>query len=269
MVYDEKDAFNRGAKPIYRPCHCQERKHLKNRFKNALIPEEFEHARFGNYQQDAEVQQTLFQAIQKYLQQLQQIIDDKQEINSLGFMAIYGESLIREMSGEDRYSFKQKHNNFGLGKTHLQMAAAKWIINKILVRDEIAPGQKSKFDRGCRVLCVSDVTFMDDLIQAKMMRDEGKTLRDLLHGAFSVDVLIWDDLGKAKWSESKEGLYYQIINERYRHKKPIIFSSNEDQGTLSDKIGYAAASRLFGMTGGTDHFLYEVEGEDFRLRKER
>jgi DNA replication protein DnaC len=64
--------------------------------------------------------------------------------------------------------------------------------------------------------------------------------------------------------KQKEGLYYQIINERYLHKRPIIFSSNEDAGTLSEKIGYAASSRLTGMCGDR---LYQVEGNDYRLRK--
>ena len=200
------------------------------------------------------------------MDQVQQILETKPKVNSIGFIALYGESDIRQMDSADRYEFKQKHNSFGLGKTHLQMALARYLIENVRVRDELQDGSYSKFDRGCRVLCVSDVTFMEDLIQAKMSKDEGKKLQSLINGACTADVLVWDDLGKAKWSESKEGMYYQIINERWRHKRPIVFSSNESKGTLSDKIGYAAASRLFGMTG--EENLYEVEGPDYRLRKE-
>ncbi len=227
-----------------------------------MIPDEFKKARFDNYEVESDVQRTLFEAIKEYLSQIQKVITDKPDQNSIGFIAVYGESLIREMNPEDRHTFKQKHNSWGLGKTHLQMAAAKWIMNNVQVRDEIAPGQMSSFVRGCRVLCVSDVEFMEDLIQAKMNNDGNETLNKLIHSATTVDVLLWDDLGKSKWSEAKESLYYRIINERYRNKRPIIFSSNEDQGTISEKIGYAAASRLFGMTD-----LYEVEGSDYRQRK--
>lgn len=251
-------------KDLGRPCHCMEQKYLKNRFRNALIPDEFKNARFDNYTQESEVQQTLFNATQKYLKEFSSIIKGNTEENSLGFVAVLGESRIRSLHGEAKYQAKDKHNNFGLGKTHLQMAAAKWILNRIRVRDEIAPGQYSKFDRGTRVLCVSDITLMDDLTNARMAGDGGETLNKLLESAINADVLVWDDLGKAKWSESKEGLYYQIINERYLHKRPIIFSSNEDTGTLSEKIGYAASSRLIGMCGDR---LYKVEGEDYRLRK--
>jgi len=250
-------------KDVGRPCHCLEKKSLKNRFKNALIPSEFENARFDNYEKYDEITRLLFDATHEYLKSFSKIIEERTEHNSLGFIAVLGESRIRQLDGQDRYIAKEKHNNFGLGKTHLQMAAAKWLLNNIKVRDEIAPGQKSKYSRGCRVLCVSDISFMEDLTMAKMAGDGGEALNKLLHEAIRADVLIWDDLGKAKWSESKEGLYYQIINDRYINKKPIMFSSNEDEGTLSEKIGYAAASRLFGMCGDR---LYAVEGEDYRLK---
>jgi len=251
-------------KDLGRPCHCLKQKSLKSRFKNALIPSEFRDARFDNYEQKTEAQKTLYDASMEYLKSFPDIINGQLEHNSLGFLAIVGESRIRSMNADQRYQAKQEHNNFGLGKTHLQMAAAKFILNRIRVRDEIAPGQKSKYDRGCRVLCVSDITLMDDLTNARMASDGGQTLNKLLDSTINADVLVWDDLGKAKWSESKEGLYYKIINERYLHKRPIIFSSNEDTGTLAEKIGYAASSRLLGMCGER---IYEVEGEDYRLRK--
>lgn len=263
LFYDNREIET--MMDVGRPCHCQAKKSLKNRFKNALIPDEFKNARFDNYELFDETTETLYQSTKSYLKSFNDIMKNKEEHNSLGFLAVMGESRIRSMDGEARYVAKNKHNNFGLGKTHLQIAAAKWILNNIKVRDEIAPGQYSSFERGCRVLCVSDITFMDDLI-ASMFADGGdETLNDMIYQATNADVLVWDDLGKAKWSETKEGLYYRIINERYKNKRPIIFSSNEDEGTLSEKIGYAASSRLFGMCGDR---LYAVEGNDYRLRKD-
>lgn len=252
-------------KDVGRPCHCLKQKSLKNRFKNALIPEEFKNARFDNYKTENETQRTLFNATKDYLKDFPNIMENKPKQNSLGFIATFGETRIRNLSGEERYKVKAEHNSFGLGKTHLQMAAAKWILNNIRIHDEIAPGQKSRFDRGCRVLCVSDIRFMGELINAKMNSDGGETLNKLLESAIQADVLVWDDIGKVKYSETKEGLYYEIINERYRQQKPIIFSSNEDIGTLSEKIGYAASSRLEEMCGDR---LYRVEGKDYRLRRE-
>jgi DNA replication protein DnaC len=236
-----------------KPCECRERKAWKRRFKQALIPDEFIHANFENFKRSTQYQQDMYDATISYLNEFavikhdngttKKIMSDK----NLGFIAKVGEQRLRELPIEERSVAKQQHNNFGVGKTHLQIALAKRLIKD-----------------GFNVLVVSDVTFMDELIQAKMMNDEGETLNRLLQSAIDADVLVWDDIGKAKWSEAKEALYYQIINERYRKQKPIVFNSNEDRGTLSEKIGYAAASRLIGQCGP---YLLEVEGEDFRLQK--
>jgi len=266
LIEKIEESFNGNTymKDVRRPCHCVAKRGLVNRFQNALIPSEFQDARFDTYNQYDDTTTLLYESTVDYLKDFKAIIEGKNEHNSLGFIAVLGETRIRVMQGEARYEAKDRHNNFGLGKTHLQMAAAKWILNNIKLRDEIAPGQYSTFERGCRVLCISDITFMNDLTNARMMGDGGETLNRLISDATNVDVLVWDDLGKTKWSESKEGFYYQIINERYNNKRPIIFSSNEDQGTLSEKIGYAASSRLFGMCGDR---LYAVEGNDYRQRK--
>ncbi|MED3716062.1 ATP-binding protein [Geobacillus thermodenitrificans] len=235
-----------------RPCECRERKAWKRRFKQALIPDEFVHANFENFKRVTKYQQDMYDMTISYLNEFavikhddgttKKIMSDK----NLGLIAVVGEQRLRELPAGKRAEMKQMHNNFGVGKTHLQIALAKRLIKD-----------------GFNVLVVSDVAFMDELIQAKMMNDEGETLNRLLHSAIHADVLVWDDIGKAKWSEAKEALYYQIINERYRKQKPIVFNSNEDRGTLSEKIGYAAASRLLGQCGP---YLLEVEGEDFRLK---
>jgi DNA replication protein DnaC len=234
-------------------CECRERKAWKRRFKQALIPDEFVHANFENYKRANEYQQSMYEMTVDYLNEfsvLKQKDGTKKKIipnKNFGLIAVFGEQRLKELPIGERSIVKQQHNNFGIGKTHLQIALAKRLIKD-----------------GFNVLIVSDVTFMDELIQAKMMNDEGETLNRLLHSAIHADVLVWDDIGKAKWSEAKEALYYKIINERYRKQKPIVFNSNEDRGTLSEKIGYAAASRLIGQCGP---YLLEVEGDDFRLQK--
>lgn len=228
-------------------CDCRERKAWKRRFKQALIPDEFVHANFENFKRATQYQQSMYDMTLEYMNEFKK--DGGEKViakHNLGFIAVVGEQRLRELPPHERAPMKQKHNNFGVGKTHLQIA-----LTKRLIKD------------GFNVLVVSDVTFMDELSQAKRMNDEGETLNRLLQSAIDADVLVWDDIGKAKWSETKEGLYYQIINERYRKQKPIVFNSNEDRGTLSEKIGYAAASRLLGQCGP---YLLEVEGEDFRLK---
>jgi DNA replication protein DnaC len=236
-----------------RPCDCRERKSWKRRFKNALIPEEFTNTNFENYTCNTDMQRDMFQLTIDYLQLFKVEIQEdgsKKKIlppQNFGFIAVFGEQRLKELPPNERSAIKQEHNNFGIGKTHLQIALAKRLIKE-----------------GFNVLVVSDVIFIEELMQAKKLDDEGEAYNTLLNSALSAEVLLWDDIGKVNWTEPRERMYYTIINERYRKQKPIVFNSNEDRGTLADKIGYAAASRLLGQSGD---FLLEAEGEDWRLKK--
>jgi DNA replication protein DnaC len=213
--------------------------------KNAMIPNEFQDATFDGYTVQSKLQQTMKMGILEYLDRFDEIKGEKQ--NSFGFIAVFGEKRLREVRDHrKRAELKQKHNNFGLGKTHLQVAAAKELIR-----------------RGYQTLIISDVMFMEELSSARGIDDQGERLNGLLGGAIHVPVLVWDDIGKAKSSPFRTDMYYQIVNERYRNRRPILFSSNEDTETLAEKIGDAAASRLFGMARD---YLYEVEGEDQRMK---
>lgn len=70
-----------------------------------------------------------------------------------------------------------------------------------------------------------------------------------------------DDIVKSKYSEFKENMYYKIINDRYSRNLPIWYTNNEGLDTLEDKIGFAAADQLFGMS---KDYLYQVKGLSFR-----
>jgi DNA replication protein DnaC len=227
-----------------RECVCRQVEKFNARMQNAMIPEEFENAEFQKYRVDNQTQAGMLEKITEYLNSFKQQL--KEQINSFGFIAKFGEQKLREIkSTTQRSQVKAKHNNFGIGKTHLQVAAAKELIKQ-----------------GYSVLCISDVAFMDELSKSRVYNDEGEAVNKLLGAAIKADVLVWDDIGKAKPSEFRLDMYYQIINERYKAKRPIIFSSNEDSETLTERIGDAAASRLLGMARGN---TYAVEGQDYRL----
>lgn len=217
-----------------------------------MIPDEFTNANFENYIQEHEHQRLMYNMTLDYLKNYKVIENEGKKTKVLaksnfGLIATFGEQRMKEINSSERSAIKQKHNNFGIGKTHLQIALAKRLIKD-----------------GFNVLTISDTVFMDDLMQARKADDQGETLNELLGRAINADVLVWDDIGKVNWTEARERMYYTIINERYRKKKPIVFNSNEDRGTLAEKIGYAAASRLI---GGCGDYLLEVEGEDWRLKK--
>ncbi|RID87079.1 DNA replication protein [Peribacillus asahii] len=253
IFYTEyKDENDKHGIQMARPCECRERKAWKRRFKQSMIPDEFTNANFKNYQQFDDIQKQMYDTTLEYLKHFRMDVEDNQKNKTIpyqnfGLVAVFGEQRLKELPPSERSAMKQKHNNFGIGKTHLQIALAKHLIKE-----------------GFNVLVVSDVVFIEELMQAKMMKDEGETYNRLLHNTLTADVLIWDDIGKVNWTEARERMYYTIINERYRKQKPIVFNSNEDRGTLAEKIGYAAASRLIGQA---EAFLIEAEGTDYRLKK--
>lgn len=239
---------NSDGYEVATPCSCRERKAWKRRFKQSMIPEEFTNANFDNFQKSDDMQSTMYDMALKYLVEFEITENEKvMSKNNLGFIAVLGEQRIKELPVAQRSEIKQQHNNFGIGKTHLQIAVAKRLIKD-----------------GFNVLTVSDTTFMDELMQARMANDEGESINRLLGSAIQADVLVWDDIGKVNWTEARERMYYTIINERYRRGLPIVFSSNEDRGSLAEKIGYAAASRLIGRCGD---YILETEGADWRLMK--
>lgn len=211
-----------------------------------MIPDEFTNASLENFEIHNDMQKAMYDMTIRYLREFE--ITDAEKIVSkynFGFVATIGEQRLKELPATERAELKQKHNNFGIGKTHLQIALAKKLIKK-----------------GFNVLTVSDTTFMDELMQARKADDEGESFNSLLASAINADVLVWDDIGKVSWTEARERMYYTIINERYRKGLPIVFSSNEDRGSLAEKIGYAATSRLIGRCG---KFILETENTDWRL----
>lgn len=227
-----------------RECRCMSQRAAQSRLQYAMIPEEFDEAAFETYRTDSNVQVGMLQKITEYLKEFDSI--RSKTSNSFGFIAKFGEQKLRDIKNSaQRSSLKAKHNNFGVGKTHLQMAAAKELIG-----------------RGYTVLCISDVAYMDEVSKSRVYNDNGEAVNKLIGAAVQAAVLIWDDIGKAKPSEFRHDMYYQVINERYKTRRPIIFSSNEDSETLSERIGDASASRLLGMARGR---VYAVEGPDHRL----
>ncbi|UYX52373.1 DnaA/Hda family protein [Bacillus thuringiensis] len=192
-----------------------------------MIPEGFEEARFKNYIRHTDMQKKMLNNMMEYLKNSMKL-----EIQHV---------IVLDISL----------------RMARQEAAARWIVQKVqTVNKDIVNSQPS----GCRVVCISDVTFMTEIMSAK--RDAKKEYFDKLHTVVDcADVLVWDDLGKSKHAESREELYYEIINERYKRKAPIIFSSNEDECILPEIIGFAAADSLLGMA---KDYLIEVEGESYR-----
>jgi DNA replication protein DnaC len=73
-------------------------------------------------------------------------------------------------------------------------------------------------------------------------------------------VAILDDLGAEKKSDFVTETLYRIINQRYIHHMPTIFTSNHTLDQLADHIGERSASRIVEMCE-----IIELTGGDRRL----
>ncbi|MBD1373768.1 ATP-binding protein [Hazenella sp. IB182357] len=227
-------------------CKCQEMVRLMKRFNSAMIPEEFKRSTLDDYKATTEVQEKMKNAAIAYLEEFGQIAYDNQgreKGHSLGYIAIVGDQKLNKLTGAQKAETKRKYNNYGLGKTHLLVAISKRLLK-----------------RGQKVLMVSDIALMDELMMNK--RENMDAFNKRMHDLCTIPVLVWDELGKSAPTEAKKSTYFHIINERYKQRLPILFSSNEDHETLEDRIGGASISRILGMSYGR---MYNVSGPDYRL----
>lgn len=112
---------------------------------------------------------------------------------------------------------------YGTGKTHLLAA----ICNRIRSR-----GIGSHFTTSPKLF---------KAIQERIQRDDAYT--DLIKKAINIPLLVLDDVDKAKHSEFREEIYFEIIDERTKAHRPIAISTNKLEH-LADYVGGAACSRL-------------------------
>lgn len=119
--------------------------------------------------------------------------------------------------------------NVGTGKTHTTSALSNELIAKRYVEilflnvPETATRVKNTF---------SDRRDTEDSKLFKRMKD--------------VELLVLDDLGVEKNSEWLSDQLYQVIDYRWRNRKPMIVTSNQSLNDLSRYYKPQIASRLYG-----------------------
>jgi len=135
----------------------------------------------------------------------------------------------------------------GLGKTHLMVAMARWVVMK----------SPRKAENKRRTIGFHD---MPTWVQrVKNSYSNGGTER-VLAEMTSPDVLFLDDIGaEAGSGEWLNDLYFQIVNLRYKDSLAIVASTNQTQDTLRARYP-RAMDRLFAMTGDP----IELKGVSYR-----
>lgn len=67
---------------------------------------------------------------------------------------------------------------------------------------------------------------------------------EILTGLERSQLLIIDDVAATKTTEWAEGLFYSVVDKRYRQKKPLIVTTNVTPQKLRETLGERTASRL-------------------------
>ncbi len=143
--------------------------------------------------------------------------------------------------------------SYGTGKTHLEAAIANYL------REQSAPRRPGDF--GISSLFVTAPQFFAVHDQVKKQFDQTKYL-SLIQQAIEAPVFFLDDTDKSKPKEERHEVYFLIIDERYKAKRPTVISSNKRE-MLDASIGEAAMDRLM---CGVVHI--KMVGSSYRLEEE-
>ena len=131
------------------------------------------------------------------------------------------------------------HGSYGTGKTHLLAA----ICNDLL-----------KQQTAC-LFATAPKLFR--AMQARIQNKEDYT--ELITQAVRTPLLVIDDVEKAKHSEFTEEVYFEIVDERTKARRPIAISTNK-LSDLEQYVGGAVCSRL-----SIGQIAVEMMGADYRL----
>jgi DNA replication protein DnaC len=117
----------------------------------------------------------------------------------------------------------------GTGKSHLAAA----VINTLIPQG---------------VACIfQPVPELFQRLNATYSRESRETEAQLLHALQEADLLVLDDVGAEKPSPANETRLYQIVDARYRGKKPMLITSNLDVNQLRAQVGERTIDRLIEM----------------------
>lgn len=131
----------------------------------------------------------------------------------------------------------------GSGKTHLAAAIANRLILKA----------RPRF-----------ITVPELLLEIKKTYGNSHGDDELIDKLSYTKLLILDDLGSEKPTEWVQETLFVILDRRYTHYLPTIFTSNFSLDQIKERLGYRIASRIAEMTE-----VVELRAIDYRIRKQK
>jgi DNA replication protein DnaC len=138
----------------------------------------------------------------------------------------------------------------GVGKTHTA-----WQTCRLWLQAQYGPGQPWA---GTPLIRIWRSTALFDALRPNAPDGEGRTLTRELQEA---DLLFIDDLAAARANEWTQERLFEIFDERYINRRPVIITSDVLPADLAPITGPRVASRLSEMCKGS---VLLLEGNDRR-----
>lgn len=139
--------------------------------------------------------------------------------------------------------------NPGTGKTHLAAA-----IVKAILPHEIDGSKSYEPVRPRTVVIYTTATAMTREIKATYNRDAEETEQAVISRMSDVPLLVVDEVGAQRGTETELLLIQEIIDNRYQRVLPTILISNLQESELSEYIGERALDRLYDNGGAVVGF---------------
>ena len=212
-----EDMDKPGSYDYFYPCSCVDIRNnqlLKNNKKFSAVPLLYEDALFENFRTDIYSVLGARQTAFNAKRSAEQYVQKFQKFESVGMgLYIYSDSR-------------------GSGKTRLSST----IANELTML-----GIRVKFDSANRILSEVQKAWNDSSISEKEILDRYTEPR----------LLIVDDLGARSGKDWMDEKFLMIIDSRYQHKKPTIFTSNYTVDRLPFKD-----NRIMDRLGDVDRFYF-------------
>lgn len=129
---------------------------------------------------------------------------------------------------------------FGTGKTHLANAVANSLI-------------------GTKTVLFTDINSMIRMVRDTWRKDSDRTTKEIYQTLASIDLLIIDEFGVNSGTEDENFILFNVLNDRYSNKKPVMLITNLDLKSAAALMGARTFDR-FKECGR----LISFKGESFR-----
>lgn len=137
---------------------------------------------------------------------------------------------------------------YGVGKTHLAAA----LVNRLIAeRPAVVLDERNhyvRFPPPARI--ISEGSLLGGI--RATYRAPNSSEEDIYNELAGYHLLIIDDVGKVRPSDLRflQGVYYRIIDERYRLRRDLVLTTNLSPSDLEAHLGGASSDRLHEMCGG-------------------